>query len=572
MIVFKRISYCNFLSAGNNPIEIQLNQAKSTLIVGHNGAGKSSMLDALSFALFGKPHRAVSKAQLINSVNLKKTLVEVEFNTAGHDFKIIRGIKPNVFEIWQDGKMIDQSASVRDYQRFLEQNILKLNHKSFHQIVVLGSSSFIPFMQLSTNHRREVIEDLLDINIFSKMKSILKDRVSIARSQQKDAKSQLDVYKGKYDYQKKYIDKMESLNDAAKASNDESIVDLEGEIALLIQQGLEFTENVSKYPEDLISQSQDLDDLGRDLMKQQGEVNQKIATLVEEHLFYMNNDSCPTCSQDLTRELKDDRIQAIKSSAQTLNDSKHAIENNMRAGRENHDKVLKSIDELRTLKSDMARVQQDIEMRQETIEELNKTKTQHDLTDAYDELKDLQTKADECRDQLDEFNEKSMYNDVVSEMLKDSGIRTKVIREYLPVMNTLINNYLQTLDFFVSFTLDDSFSETIRSRHRDKFTYANFSEGEKQRIDLALLFAWRQIAKMKNSTNTNLLILDETFDSSLDTDGVDNLMKILRNLDNDTNTFVISHKPDLLEPMLDQKIVFSKPNNFSQLLLTSSST
>ncbi len=562
MIKFSKLTYKNFLSAGANAIEIQLDASKSTLVVGHNGAGKSSMLDALSFALFGKPHRNVSKNQLINSVNLKGTEVSVEFNTAGHDFKLVRCIKPNKFEIWQDGSMIDQSASVRDYQKFLEQNILKLNHKSFHQIVVLGSSSFIPFMQLSTNHRREVIEDLLDINIFSKMKGILKERVSDTRGKSKDTKAELDTLKGNIQYLTSHIIDMTAINQSQLDYSDTLDAAIQSDIDELTAEGIALSKEASSWPAVSKQQMTVLTDINKGLMSQAGEIKKSISDLTEEHLFYMNNDECPTCTQDISQIVKDDRVSAIKDTAKRLFKDKEGIDQEEQDNANAITELQEQLDKLAAAQRKASNIQTNIEMLKGNKKADVKLV---DLTDKELELSTLQIKADECRDDLDELNEKSMYNDVAQELLKDSGIRTKVIREYLPAMNMLINQYLQTLDFFVSFTLDESFTETIRSRHRDSFVYANFSEGEKMRIDLSLLFAWRKIAQMKNSTNTNLLILDETFDSSLDDDGVDNLMKILYSLDKGTNTFIISHKPDVLESKLDAKLEFKKHNNFSQI-------
>lgn len=562
MIEFVSVEYKNFLSAGANSIKIDLNRAKSTLIVGHNGAGKSSILDALSFGLFGKPHRSVSKAQLINSVNLKGAEVDVQFKVAGHSFEVKRGIKPNKFEIWQDGSMIDQTSNARDYQKFLEQNILKLNHKSFHQIVVLGSSSFIPFMQLPTNHRREVIEDLLDINIFSKMKTIIKERSSSIRNLAKEEKSSLDVYKGKFDYQEKYIMKMESLNKEAEEDVESTNKVIDVQIASLTKEGIDLNDSLSSYASNAQEQLAELQEVRDNLRSQMTEVKVAIEHTTEEHMFYMNNDSCPTCTQDITQELKDDRVATIKDGAKILLKARTEVTDEQEENRLYIEAIQADLKEIALIGNTMSKIQSQIEQLKASK---RKIVDAVDLASAYAELKELQTKSDECRDQLDEYNEKMLYNGVASEMLKDTGIRTKVVKEYLPAMNMLINQYLQTLDFFVSFNLDESFNETIRSRHRDTFVYANFSEGEKQRIDLALLFAWRKIAQMKNSTNTNLLILDETFDSSLDTDGVDNLMKILYHLDDNTNTFVISHKPDLLESKLDKKITFKKPNNFSMI-------
>ena len=562
MITFHKIIYKNFLAAGNNPIEIDLNRNKSTLIVGHNGAGKSTILDALSFGLFGKPHRSVSKTQLVNSVNGKGAEVEVVFTIGNHAFKIIRGIKPNVFEIWQDGEMLDQSANVRDYQKFLEQNILKLNHKSFHQIVVLGSSSFVPFMQLPPQHRREVIEDLLDINIFSKMKNILKERSISTKDQYKETKAELDIYKGKYEYQSKYITKMEALNKKAEANFDEENAKIQDEVDACNAEGLVLHTKALEYPQDLKGDLSKLNDIKLDIVSKLSELKKSIKDSTEEYFFYMNNDSCPTCSQDISQTLKDDRVTSLKASSKELVTTQDKLNSDKQDNTDAMAKLQADIDGYSKLISDMKQLQHKKEM----LTKSKKTKVSSvDLTDSYVEAKELLTAADECRDLLDELNNKALYQGIATEMLKDSGIRTKVDKEYLPAMNMLINQYLQTLDFFVSFNLDENFNEIIRSRHRDTFVYANFSEGEKQRIDLSLLFAWRQIAKMKNSTNTNLLILDETFDSSLDTDGVDNLMKILYALDSNTNTFVISHKPDLLESKLDSKITFKKINNFSAI-------
>lgn len=563
MITFKYVEWQNFLSTGDNPVRIELQGTRSTLIVGENGAGKSTMLDALSFGLFGKPHRSISKKQVINSVNGKKCLVTVEFETSGHDFKIVRGIKPNTFEIWQDGLMIDQSANARDYQKFLEQNILKLNHKSFHQIVVLGSSSFIPFMQLPPKHRREVIEDLLDVSIFSSMKTILKERTANLSTKIKDTKALLDVSKSKYDSLNGHIKDMEKINKQSEIDNDAINAEMEKDIKELTDQGIKLSKEAAEYPTTLMEDLEALSLKTKENHSQLGEIRKAIRDITEEHMFYMNNDSCPTCSQDLSQELKDDRVQTIKDSAKVLSKTKKEIEDEDQEVADETMAVQVKIDTLASIQAQMKSIHTNIEMLKNSMkDDVQKI----DLTDKYEELKTHQVASDEYRELFDEYSDDLLYAESAKEMLKDTGIRTKVVREYLPAMNLLINQYLQTLDFFVHFELDENFDETIRSRHRDTFTYANFSEGEKMRIDLALLFAWRQIAKRKNSTNTNLLILDETFDSSLDNDGVNNLMKILYSLDANTNTFIISHKPDVLESKLDSKITFKKVNNFSKII------
>ena len=569
MIAFKNITWKNFLSTGANEISIDLNRHKSTLIVGHNGAGKSTMLDALSFALFGKPHRNVKKNQLINSVNGKGALVEVEFETSGHKFKIVRGIKPNIFEIYQNDKIIDQSANTRDYQKFLEQNILKLNHKSFHQIVVLGSSSFVPFMQLPQHHRREVIEDLLDVNIFSKMKSILKDRATDTKSHFKDTKLLLDAEKSKIIYQQNHVNKLDSLNKAAMASKADDLLDLEKDLKDCANDLRAKTEEMLAFG-DLAKIQSNLNTSNSEktsLTLNMGEIKSGIKALVTKSRFFEANNECPTCKQKITKDLKMQQMEGVKDAAKALEDSRVLCSHNIGDVDSNISELHRCIQEITSVGSEIKTIQINMQMINNMITEHNNKS--YEITDVVDDLAELnrlKKSADELRDTFDELSDKMLYNDIASEMLKDTGIRTKVIKEYLPAMNMLINQYLQTLDFFVSFNLDENFSETIKSRHRDSFVYANFSEGEKQRIDLALLFAWRKIAQMKNSTNTNLLILDETFDSSLDTDGVDNLMKILYSLDENTNTFVISHKPDLLESKLKSKIEFKKLNNFSALV------
>ncbi len=552
MITFHELEFRNFLACGNNPITIQLDRSKSTLIVGQNGSGKSTILDALSFALFGKAHRNVPKNGLVNSVNGKGTVVSVTFETAGHNFKIIRGIKPNIFEVWQNDKMIDQTASVRDYQKFLEQNILKLNHKSFHQIVVLGQSSFIPFMQLSTAHRRDVVEDLLDINIFSKMKGILKERNSVSKQEATTARHELSTQKGKIDYQKKHIDSLKKLNQKADESTKQIEDDITSDIENLKTQR-------DGYPKTLQKQVKELQSKKADNNQLLGKCNHKISELAEKHKFFESHTECPECEQSITKEFREKRLEDIVVSARETSKGVTASQLQSKMVQDEIDILMSDITDYNEIltkikgkKTELDRVQA-------------KKPLKSNISPLENDLNDLILKADDIRDTLDDCTDKLLYNEIAWEMLKDTGIRTKVIREYLPAMNTLINQYLQTLDFFVAFTLNENFEETIRSRHRDKFKYDNFSEGEKMRIDLSLLFTWRQIAKMKNSTNTNLLILDETFDSSLDADGVDNLMKILLTLEDYTNTFIISHKPDVLESKLKSKIEFAKVNNFSAI-------
>ena len=552
MIQFQKLTYKNFLSTGNNPISINLNKSKSTLIVGTNGSGKSTILDALSFALFGKPHRNVNKNGLVNSVNGKGCEVSVEFETVGHTFKVVRGIKPNKFEVWQNDKMIDQQTNVRDYQKFLEQNILKLNHKSFHQIVVLGSSSFIPFMQLKSHDRRDVIEDLLDINIFSKMKFILRERNSRARELSKSSKILVDAQKDKIGYQKKHLNQLEEINKEAKQSYDEEIKDCEEKLKA-------FRLELEKYPYELEQKLKTLRNIKDELTTEKGKCNHVMKHLVDTAKFFENNDDCPTCTQEINKQLKTAMLIEVKDQAkktqQEITDNEPKYNSTCLAIEQARDDINSMLDTNRKINWCSDRIN---DLTNKKVTEVDMDKPTRDLVDMTYKLGELQETYNSATSDL-------LYNDVASEMLKDTGIRTKIIKEYLPAMNTLINKYLQVLEFFVAFNLDENFQETIKSRHRDTFVYDNFSEGEKMRIDLSLLFAWRQIAKMKNSTNTNLLILDETFDSSLDEDGVDNLMKILLTLEDGTNTFIISHKPDMLESRLKDKIVFVKKNNFSTI-------
>ena len=552
MILFKELTYKNFLSTGNNPIIIDLNKSRSTLIVGTNGTGKSTILDAISFALFNKPHRNVKRGGLVNSVNGKGCEVTIEFETAGHNWKVMRGIKPNKFEVYQDGNMIDQQTNVRDYQKFLEQNILKLNHKSFHQIVVLGSSSFIPFMQLKAWDRRDVIEDLLDIGVFSKMKTVLKQRNNIQKDLAKTNRIALNNQKDKIEYQKKHITQLESINENAKKSFDEEIKDTQEKIDSL-------KTKLDKYPIGLRGTLNSLRKVREGLNTEKGKHTHSMKELVGKAKFFEVNTACPTCTQDISEDLKTSMLTDVKTQARQTQED-------IDLNKTKYDETIKTLDGVQTQISEMADISSEISTYTGTMAKLvNKQVKEVDIDVPSKELVDMTYDLIDIQDNLTEAEDQVLYNNIAAEMLKDTGIRTKIIREYLPAMNALINKYLQTLEFFVAFHLNENFEESIKSRHRDEFVYANFSEGEKMRIDLSLLFAWRQIAKMKNSTNTNLLILDETFDSSLDDEGTDNLMKILKTLEKGTNTFIISHKPDVLESKMEAKIQFTKSNNFSSI-------
>ena len=570
MIHFKSCKWKNFLSTGDEFIEVKLDKSPTTLIVGQNGAGKSTLLDALSFGLFNKSHRDIAKIQLVNSINGKKAIVEIEFNIGNSEFKIVRGIKPNIFEIWQNGNMINQSANSRDYQKYLETNILKLNHKSFHQVVVLGSSSFIPFMQLPAWSRRAVIEDLLDIQIFSKMNILLKSRNSTIKDELREITHQIDLYKTKMDSQSKYIKDLQSINKDMIEQKKQSIEDHKTEINTLFQDSKDTGKNLTA----LISAEEKSQNIFMDRMSDiksaQNENNNKIKTLVKDARFFEDNDICPTCEQEIDESIKEEKLTALKKNAADVQGNIQTIQKEVSIAEREGSEIKNKLNELRQRQQRINSNNDKISVIQREVDKVQKEI--NGLSGQTGDLKGAKKELDALRDSKEISTEKKLqyveertYNEVIGEMLKDTGIKTKVIKQYLPVMNRLINNYLQVLDFFVAFHLDENFNETIRSRHRDSFNYASFSEGEKQRIDLSLLFTWRQIAKMKNSASTNLLILDETFDSSLDIDGVESLTKILSTLDDDSNVFIISHKGDVLENKFRSKIEFFKHKNFSKI-------
>ena len=563
MIIFKSIKYKNFLSSGNYFTEIALNKSKSTLIVGQNGAGKSTMLDAISFALFGKPHRKISKNQLINSINQKQALVEVEFSIGKAQFRIVRGIRPNTFEIWKDGNMINQSSHAMEYQKILEQNILKLNHKSFHQVVVLGSSSFIPFMQLNAGHRRDVIEDLLDINIFSKMNVILKEKNSVLKDRMSTINHTIDLTKNKIEQQSKYIRDIAALTTENKKKYEKQIKTAEEKIQKLQEDNSKLSSELeNKGDLDLTK----LQDKKNNVIAFRAEQKQELKTIAKRGLFLESNDECPTCEQPIQNKNKlvfETKNQAyqIESTLKMIESDYKTIEQEMQSLQ----KVIEQVNEKTNIINSNNREIASLNQSNKDLKSYLEEEVSSDLTTARKELENLSTQKEDLLEEKLKVTEQFNYNGVIAEMLRDTGIKTKIIKQYLPAINKLVNQHLQVLDFFVSFDLDESFQETIRSRYRDDFTYESFSEGEKQRIDLSLLFTWRQIAKMKNSVATNLLLLDETFDSSLDHDGVENLLKILNTLGEDTNTFIISHKGDILDGKFESKIEFVKDRNFSKM-------
>lgn len=569
MIIFETIKYKNFLSTGDTFTEIDLNKSASTLIVGQNGSGKSTILDALSFALFGKAHRNINKPQLVNSINQKSMLVSVDFAIGNTKYKINRGLKPTVFEIFKDNVLINQDSHNKDYQKVLEQNILKLNHKSFHQIVVLGSSSFVPFMQLPAQHRREVIEDLLDINIFSKMNQILKEKVTNIKDAVSSNNQLLQINSTKIEAQQKYIRDLTKLNDEYRDEKNNQIEETAKEIVAISKENEELMLNISLLEDgtrDAISQ---LNNKIKEFHAFDSEFRTKMKTLVKNAKFYEDNESCPTCEQHIQIDVKQRRLAETRERAREIQTGIERIakeiqecQSELTLHLEKIEKAQKLQTKLHSNNDTLTRLHKTISTLQKEIDNMVKS---NDLSQASDDLNALSEERNDILVKKSELSDSFSYYQVIGELLKDTGIKTKIIKQYLPVINKLCNQYLQVLDFFVSFNLDDTFKETIKSRHRDVFTYDSFSEGEKQRIDLALLFTWRMIAKMKNSVATNLLILDETFDSSLDADGVENLSKILETLDKDTNVFVISHKGELLDSKFDTKIEFVKVKNFSKM-------
>ena len=574
MIIFTKLRYKNFLSSGNKFTDIDLNRSSSTLIVGANGSGKSTLLDAMSFALFGKPHRNINKPQLVNTINNKECVVEIEFTIGKANFRVKRGIKPSLFEIWKDDSMMNQSSHAKEYQKILEQNIVKLNHKSFHQIVVLGSSSFIPFMQLPAQHRRDVIEDLLDINIFSKMNTIVKDRNTVLRETLKDIDYNLGFTKEKIELQRKYIREIGALNQENAKNINNKIDTYRAQIADMQLANFDNTTSIEGLQDGLSDRLNKLHNKKQSLAQYQHQFKTQTSAIVKETKFYEDNTQCPTCDQDIAEDVRNTKLSDAAAKAKEL---QIAIDK----AAEEMTKVTDAIEELDLQSKDIRDRNAEIlannksiamlqnQMNDSEAEMVKLSDKTSDTAKANNELVELIEKRDAYTEERLTHNEDYSYNNVMSEMLRDTGIKTKVIKEYLPIINKLVNQYLQTLDFFVHFNLDEAFVETIRSRHRDSFSYDSFSEGEKQRIDLALLFAWRQIAKMKNSVATNLLVLDETFDSSLDHDGVENLMKILNTLDTDTNVFVISHKGEILDGRFKDKIEFSKQKNFSTAIINS---
>lgn len=570
MIVFKNIKWKNILSTGNVYTEIPLNKHPTTLIMGENGAGKSTLLDALTFALFGKPYRNINKPQLVNSINNKECLVELSFHIGEKKYLVRRGIKPAIFEIWVDGDMLDQSANAKDYQEILEKMILKMNYKSFTQIVILGSASFTPFMQLSASDRRAVIEDLLDIQIFSTMNTLVKEKLSTLKETATETSIRLTAVKEKIDLHKKHIEELKKNNQEIidvrrnELETNGAEIDKARHVSEKTQEEIDGLIQSIADSENILHRQKKLDGFGIKL-----ETNKtKLANEIE---FYKTNDKCPTCKQDIEKMFKEvetyvnqKKIEEIDLGLVKLEEEKNA--------------VLQRLNHIKTINAQITDLQRNIATHSNTVSYLQKRNA--NILREIAELESTKSISGESKVQSEQLvvelteliekkkttAEEKQYYDVAAQLLKDGGIKAKIIKQYLPVINKMVNKYLSSMDFFVNFNIDEEFKETIKSRHRDDFSYDNFSEGEKQKIDLSLLLTWRAVARIKNSVNTNLLILDETFDSSLDSKGTDSLLQILYTMPENTNVFVISHK-DQLHDKFAHSYRFEKKQNFSRLVL-----
>ena len=570
MIIFKKVRWKNFLSTGNFYNEIDLYRNRNTLIIGNNGSGKSTMLDALSFGLFGKPYRNINKPQLINTINNKDCVVEVEFSIGPNTFKVVRGIKPTIFEIWKNDELFNESSHSKEFQKMLEQNILKLNHKSFHQIVVLGSSSFVPFMQLAAHQRREVIEDLLDINVFSKMNVLVKEEIANIKNKISDKSHDLDLVRTKIDVQRKYISDIKTLNEEKIYEKQLEITSQENTIEQIDLENEEIQETLKTTYDQTEESLRRATDSLNDARGQAPGLKKQLSTLVKESKFFDENDVCPTCTQQITESIKHEKKQEITEKAKEVQTSYQEVTKQIETSQELVNELTEKFKKQTELNNKISENNLKISWARKAISKLEKeissmSGTKTNLKEANNDLEELLDQKATLLSEKIELDSEHSYSQAMMEMLKDTGIKTKIIKQYIPVMNKYVNNYLQTLDFFVHFELTDSFQEVIRSRHRDNFSYDSFSEGEKQRIDLALLFTWRKIARMKNSVATNLLILDETFDSSLDNDGIENLFKIIYSLGEDSNVFIISHKGEILDNRFNHKIEFYKDKNFSKM-------
>lgn len=567
MIFFKSVKWKNFLSTGNNWTEIQLNRNSTSLIIGTNGSGKSTLLDAICFGLFGKPFRKINKPQLINSINQKDCVVEVEWSTGQKKYRVVRGIKPNIFEVYCNNELINQNAKSSDYQDTLEKQLLKFNFKSFTQVVILGSASFVPFMQLSAADRRNIIEELLDIQIFSSMNKLVKEKMDGIKDKTRDNKYNMDLTSEKIKMQK------QNIEDHRK-HNDEEIERKKSEIATSEHQSMQLQNDVTLIQKHVSILTRKIEDQNKvrakskQILQMESKIRSNISKIVKDIDFLQNNEVCHTCNQPIDKSFAQEKISEREN-------KKKGIQEGLEKLAEEMEKTNRRISDINDINVEITKHTNAITEHNATIRAINTyiNKLQSEISsllerkvniiDENDKLSELKSELKEMMKKHEDLVNEKHYYEYAASLLKDTGIKTKIIKQYLPIMNRLINKYLSAMDFFVNFEINENFEETIRSRFRDEFSYANFSEGEKQKIDLALLFTWRQVAKLKNSTNTNLLILDEVFDSSLDSSSVELLMNLINEFSDDTNVFVISHKSDTLFDKFRSVIKFNKKGNFS---------
>jgi len=569
MILFKTIRWKNFLSTGNQYTEVDFTKNKTNLIIGTNGAGKSTVLDALTFSLFGKPFRKINKPQLINSVNEKDCRVEVEFTIGNIEWKVVRGIKPSLFEVWRNGSVLDQSAAALDQQKWLEQNVLKMNYKSFTQIVILGSSTFVPFMQLSAAHRREVIEDLLDIKIFSSMNIVIKEKIRQAKEEIKVLDLKKQSLTEKLKMQEEFIEELENRGKDNINNNNRKISDLDKEIEQYMNENSSMEEPLRVYigeQDKLVGYADKLRKLGN----LKGKISQKVSTITKEHKFFTENTVCPTCTQEIEDDFRINKIKDAQNKAKELQSGYKELEEAIKEEEERErqftalskeiSKLTNGISQNNIKINGLQRQIRNLEHEIQTVtEQLENRNSEHEKLETFKD--NLKTTYDELASKKDLIN----YYDFSYSLLKDGGVKSKIIKKYLPLINQQVNRYLQMMDFYINFTLDEEFNETVQSPIHEDFSYASFSEGEKMRIDLALLFTWREVARFKNSVNTNLLIMDEVFDSSLDGFGTEEFLKIITYVIKDANIFVISHKTGL-EDRFESVMKFEKIKGFSRLM------
>ena len=570
MILFKTIRWKNFLSTGNQFTEVNFTENSTNLIIGSNGAGKSTVLDALTFSLFGKPFRKINKPQLVNTSNDKDAKVEVEFSIGNVEWRVVRGIRPNVFEIYRDGNLLDQKSAALDQQKWLEQNVLKMNYKSFTQIVILGSSTFVPFMQLTASNRRDVIEDLLDIRIFSSMNTLIKEKIRTTKEDIKVLELKKDSLNDKVEMQKNFIEEIESRGKENIKAKENKIQELLIEENNLMNDNEFIEEDVFKLNKEIEEVTGATDKL-RKLGNLKGKISNKVSTITKEHKFFTENTVCPTCNQDIEETFRINRIKDAQDKAKELQSGYKELEEAINKEEERERQFTTLSKEISKLNNGISqnnvriagcqRQISNLESEvQRTTEQLANRNTEHE------KLADFNTKLKTTYDELSKLKDTINYYDFSYSLLKDGGVKSKIIKKYLPLINQQVNRYLQMMDFYINFTLDEEFNETVQSPIHEDFSYASFSEGEKMRIDLALLFTWREVARMKNSVNTNLLIMDEVFDSSLDGFGTEEFLKIIRYVIKDANVFVISHKTGL-EDRFESVIRFEKVKGFSRMIL-----